>query len=62
MGSGQEMVGWPIEVVLPRLGKPDRTVALGDSACLEFEHYTVTIHEGTVACVVPRGEQPKASA
>jgi hypothetical protein len=51
---GQEMVGQPVEAVLPKLGKPRRTVLLGDSTRLEFAQYAITVHEGLVACVVPR--------
>lgn len=59
---GQEMVGWPVEVVLPRLGKPKRSVQLGDNTRFEFARWTVTVHQGTVACVVPMVESPQASA
>tara|TARA_R110002096_G_scaffold1645_18_gene8659 strand:- start:1480 stop:1875 length:396 start_codon:yes stop_codon:yes gene_type:complete len=61
-GSGQEMVGWPVEVVLPRLGKPQRCVQLGDNTRFEFARWAITVHEGTVACVVPLGESPPVSA
>lgn len=59
---GSEMVGLPVEVVLPGLGKPMRSVRLGDNTRFEFARWTVTVHEGTIACVVPVGESPKASA
>lgn len=61
-GGEQNMVGWPVEAVLPQLGKPLRTVELSGSTRFEFAHCAVTAHEGTVACVVPMGDSPKASA
>lgn len=60
--GGHGMVGYPVEVVLPRLGRPKRTVQLGESTRLEFARWAITVHEGTVACVVPMGESPQASA
>lgn len=61
-GGDQNMVGWPIESVLPNLGKPLRTVQLGDNTQFEFAHCVVTAHEGTVACVVPLTDPSGASA
>ena len=59
---GQEMVGWPIEVALPRLGRPKRTVQLGDNTRLEFARWAITVHEGTIACVVPMDQAPPVFA
>jgi len=61
-GGDQNMVGWPVELVLPKLGKPLRTVQLGDNTQFEFAQCVVTAHEGTVACVVPLTDPSGASA
>lgn len=61
-GDDQNMVGWPVESVLPKLGKPLRTVQLGDNMRFEFPTCVVTAHEGTVACVVPLTDPTGASA
>lgn len=59
--SDRGMVGAPIEFVLPQLGKPVRSVALGDSQRIEFAHCVVTVHEGTVACVVSASIVPASN-
>ncbi|HIE70769.1 MAG TPA: hypothetical protein EYP98_11680 [Planctomycetes bacterium] len=61
-GGEQNMVGWPVELVLPKLGKPLRTVQLGDNTRFEFRTCIVTVHEGTVVCVVPLTGSSGASA
>jgi hypothetical protein len=51
---GQEFVGRPIEQVLAALGRPLATINIGDSTQIEFADRVVTVHEGTVACIVPK--------
>ena len=50
---GQDLVGLPIEQALAALGRPLATTAFGDSTQVEFADRVVTVHEGTVACIVP---------
>ena len=51
--SGQQLVGQPVELALAARGKPDRMLAMGDCVQLDYDDCVVTVHEGTVACVVP---------
>ena len=44
----QEMVGQPVEQVLPPLGKPRRSEVMGESTRLVYADCVVTVHEGTV--------------
>ena len=53
------MIGWPIEEVLPRLGRPRCTTHLGDSVHYEFDDLFVMSHGGAVAFVAAR--QPAGS-
>ena len=50
---GQELVGLPIEQALPELGPVRGSAAMRDSTELIFDTCVVTVHEGTIACVVP---------
>ncbi|MCB9877222.1 MAG: hypothetical protein H6835_06420 [Planctomycetes bacterium] len=50
---GQDLVGRPVERVLPQLGPPRGIELLGDSTRYVFADREVTVHEGVVACVVP---------
>ena len=50
---GQDLIGRPVERVLPQLGPPRSIEQLGDSARYVFADREVTVHEGVVACVVP---------
>lgn len=51
---GQDLVGAPAERALAALGAPLRTEHLGESSRLEFADRIVTVHQGTIACIVPR--------
>jgi len=59
-GGDQDLVGWPVEAVASRFGRPLLIERVGDNTRLEFARAVVTAHDGTVACVVSATDQPAA--